>query len=278
MIVRGQILDKTTGAPVPGASVKIFLTSGQDTGKGTATDKTGFFEIEADPYDIITITSVGYAPVSEMLYDDFLIDWNGQVLLDRYVKDLPGVIVTNKPKNNDWAWLLLLIPLLNEKKKAVGKVEFNTGTVIAVGAGFLLLKGFSWINDLLSGLGLHETSGATEQESDPNSAWQPDYWKKHADDATIGKLAGKNAWMEGATATIYQSLTWYYDYWNYVKGVFDQIKTKCEISYFANVFYNNYSISLLTYLKNGDGITPADGLSDSHMKILIDYVKALPVK
>jgi iron complex outermembrane receptor protein len=57
MNIHGKIVDKTTGAPINGASIKIKGRSG-----GTSADAAGVFALEVKPTDILIITNVGYSP------------------------------------------------------------------------------------------------------------------------------------------------------------------------------------------------------------------------
>ena len=51
----GKVTDKTTGAPVPGLSVKI-----KSSGKGTTTNNEGVFKLLAKPDDVLEMSGIGY--------------------------------------------------------------------------------------------------------------------------------------------------------------------------------------------------------------------------
>ena len=55
----GKVTDGKTGAPIPGASVKI-----KSTKKGTTTNNEGIFKISANAGDELEISEVGYLPQS----------------------------------------------------------------------------------------------------------------------------------------------------------------------------------------------------------------------
>jgi iron complex outermembrane receptor protein len=53
--ITGKITDSKTGAPIPGASVKI-----KSSKKGTATNPEGVFKLPVTTGDILEISAVGY--------------------------------------------------------------------------------------------------------------------------------------------------------------------------------------------------------------------------
>ena len=54
------------------------------------------------------------------------------------------------------------------------------------------------------------------------------------------------------------------------------MKTKANVSYLADIFSQAYNEDLLTFLTDGGGILPWDGLSETHLKTITDLVAALP--
>lgn len=278
MIIKGRVIDKATGLPVPGASITITDQRGEYTGIGSQANQFGVFVIDTGTFSygyFLTVSSVGYQTAKDELYDGYDQDFVGTVFLNKQVVDLPPVTVTAKKPDYSWLLLLAAIPVIaSDKQKKVGAI--GTETVVAIGAGLLLFKGFGLFNSLLSSLGLQETSGATQQENDPGSPWGPDYWRNHTDLAQATALGLRHDQFGAAAYILYHALGIFSDDWSSVKSVFDNIHSKAEVSYTADLFEQQFSKSMLTYLKTGDGLTPADGLSDAHMKILIDYVNNLP--
>src|ERR1700722_10528054 len=51
----GKITDKSSGAPLAGASIKI-----KGSKKGVSTNNEGMFTLEVNPQDILIITNIGY--------------------------------------------------------------------------------------------------------------------------------------------------------------------------------------------------------------------------
>src|ERR1700737_30102 len=54
-IITGKIVDTQTGAPIPGASIKV-----KSTKKGTSSNTEGVFTIQASSQDLLEISSIGY--------------------------------------------------------------------------------------------------------------------------------------------------------------------------------------------------------------------------
>ncbi|MBS1918198.1 MAG: TonB-dependent receptor [Bacteroidetes bacterium] len=54
--ITGKVIDRKTGSPISGASVRV-----KSTKKGTSTDNQGLFKINANAGDVLEITSIGYS-------------------------------------------------------------------------------------------------------------------------------------------------------------------------------------------------------------------------
>lgn len=278
MILQGIVIDKLSEAKIPFASIRIVLADGTYTGIGTAADSQGNFYLDTQGRDdnaFIQVSSVGYQTVMDLLYPDYNIDWTGIIALQRMTQNLPPVVVVSKKKNNNWLLLLAAIPFLinDDKDQKVGKVD--TSTMLTVGAGFLLLTGMGLIKSLLSSLGIQETSGATAEQSNPGSPWNPDFWQQQDTWVRMGLIARRDEFHQ-YRFDLQSAFGIFSDDFEQVKGVFDKLHSKAEVSYLSFVMKDEASADLLTFLKTGGGILPWDGLSDAHLKILIDYVKALP--
>jgi hypothetical protein len=61
-------------------------------------------------------------------------------------------------------------------------------------------------------------------------------------------------------------------------AAFSQVKTKAAVSFLADVFQQRYKQDLLTFLTNGGGILPWDGLSDNQLRTLLTYTNRLPAR
>jgi len=116
--ITGQVIDFTSGTPVPGATISLadnfgyeFSHIGQTDAQGNFAERISETEIEAT--DFVTFTSAGYrgaaVPIERMVP-------NVRVQLQRNVVDLPPVVVTTR-KNKWLPWLLLLGLVLVAKQK-----------------------------------------------------------------------------------------------------------------------------------------------------------------
>jgi iron complex outermembrane receptor protein len=54
-VITGKVVDTQTGAPIPGASIKV-----KSTKKGTSSNTDGIFTIQASNQDLLEISSIGY--------------------------------------------------------------------------------------------------------------------------------------------------------------------------------------------------------------------------
>ena len=276
MEVYGRVLDKDSMQPIPGASIVITTPAGSSTGAGTSANANGEFYLNDDIADYpnyLTISAVGHQTMRAQLYEDFFIDYSSDFLLPRRIKDLPPVVVTAQKKFPYW---LLLIPsaLLLKEKKKVGKIDkgdVQTGLLIAGG-----IIGISVITKLLNAFGLGPGAGSAEQE-DPNSAFKPNYFWTNGSPTRQQWLNEHHNVFWNYCYDIYNAFTVAYDDFEAIMNVFNQLQTKTDVSYLAGRFSARYGVDLLSFLKNGGGILPWDGLSDTHIKQLLNYVKNLPV-
>lgn len=271
MIVKGFIKDKDTGAPIPYASIRALDENDYYSGNGSVSNANGIFIIDANDTDKLAVSSVGYTTITQQLYPDFLIDWNNVVLLQKASITLPGVVLPPAHKQN-YAWLMLLpILAIAGKKKAVTGI--NTGTMLTIGAGFLLLQGMGIFTKLIDSIGLGGNP-TTPEQSNPNSAWKPSFWQSIPDGTP--KLLITESFATDWTETIHDAFGLTEDDFNEILNVFSQLKTKSQVSYLSDKFQQRYGADLLSFLTDGGGILPWDGLSKPHLKILLDYVDKLP--
>ncbi|MES3018583.1 MAG: carboxypeptidase-like regulatory domain-containing protein [Bacteroidota bacterium] len=113
MTVYGKVLDSTTRAPIPGATVAIY--SGNIRLSAVAASGAGEFTImtlDSSRPDRLGISSVGY---TEKFFDISAAVGTNTFMLNQDIKDLPPVIVTSSSKKN-WWWLLLFIPFIIKKR------------------------------------------------------------------------------------------------------------------------------------------------------------------
>ncbi len=87
--VEGRIVDRTTGAPIPFASVSIIGTSG-----GTSSNANGEFSLVIPPNASIKVSSVGYASAIVSRPEDMAF-----IELTPYAVELPEIVITGRSVN-----------------------------------------------------------------------------------------------------------------------------------------------------------------------------------
>lgn len=279
MTIQGTITDRATGKPIPGVSVVVEFEKGGSTGIGTTTNAQGKFYIDhalASYPQVLAISHVSFKPAWYLLED-----YNEEVdfSLAHSVTELPNVVVSSKKKSNlpliAGAGLLLFAAVQDEKKKKVGKItseDARTGVTIALGiAGIIALKKILEKLSILDGPG----AGAVKDElTNPHSPWKPTFLT--AIPPGTEYLVLTDAFADKYTKIIHDAFTVFQDNYNEILGVFSSLRSQSQVSYLAKKFQERYKMDLLTFLTDGGGILPWDGLSDKHLLTLTEMVKNLP--
>lgn len=154
----------------------------------------------------------------------------------------------------------------NKKVGALSSEQVKTGLYITGG-----ILGLSLVKQLFDKLGLGNDPAAHDA-TDPGSPWKPTYWQQFSSYSYVINRAQ----AEQFAKTIHDSFTVTQDDFNRIKSVFFALRTKANVSYLSYIFTALYNEDLLSFLGNGGGILPWDGLSQSQMQTLIDYVNRLP--
>ena len=102
-------------------------------------------------------------------------------------------------------------------------------------------------------------------------AYSPEYYKSHP-----GMVTKTKAFMEQSAQIVHSAFNIFVDNYSDIIGVFKQFKTKSDVSYFAEIFFNKYNTDLYGFLQDGGGLFPWDGLSTAHLNQINDYVNSLP--
>jgi hypothetical protein len=279
MILVTGYIKNTSGQPIPSASIQVVDGNFDLTGEGTAANSIGFFSLYINellyPYGL-NVSSVGYKSTVVKLST---FTNNGTIILAENVVDLPPVVVTSGSKNN----YLLLIALaggafiiLNDdkKKKVSGTEKINPNTVLLIGGGLI---GITVINKILVSLGILQGKGGTNvnnEQQNPYSPWKPAYYHALAPGTQYKTLTDSGC--QSMPEAIYNAFTLFKDNFDAIMGVFSQLSAKTQVSKLAECFQTKYNRDLLTFLKDGGGVLPWDGLSDSQFYTLTEYVKNLP--
>lgn len=265
--VDGSIFSSEDNQPVYGATIAYQNADGLRIG---------------DPVTLAegsnTFTVWTYRP-DEILVKFSKKGFNDIVIPFAILEDNSNVMLTKASANV--ALPLLLIGaglfLMPKKKKSVGKVDAKEifPWLLVAGGAYVMITGLGVFKDLLNKLGLTKGAGtkeAEEESADPNSAFKPSYWTNY-----IGKFTYtiNKATAQQYAKTIHDAFTLFYDDYETIFGVFSQMRTKANVSYLADIFQQAYGEDLLSFLRTGGGILPWDGLSESHMKSIIDLVNNL---
>lgn len=268
-IFTGVVLDYDNGSPVAYATIQLFK-DGNNTG-ATAADINGRFAIKAVAADTLQISSAGYQTneVAADIYDG----QNYSIIeMRKDVKEIDPVVLPPGTRSNiNWLWLLPVAYFVT-KEKAVGKID--TSTVLTVGLGVMLLKGFKLFDGILEGLGLSQSQAGhdyDEQVSNPNSFWSAAFWKA----APAGSKLLKTADMQNMKDAIEDAFGVFGDDEAKVIGVFKSLQTQSQLSFFADWFQQQTGNDLLKYLKGTD-YWPNDHLSVQEISVITDYIKRLP--
>jgi len=177
-------------------------------------------------------------------------------------------------KNNSVALVLIaagLFYVLYSKKKKVGAITTNDVTPFLLIAGAVL--GFTALKKVLDTLGLGGNPAIPEQQN-PDSPWKPGYWKKYSSFTYVIDPGTAKQYAE----TIHNAFSVFQDDYNAIFSVFSSLRTKANVSFLADIFAQQYNEDLLTFLGNGGGVLPWDGLSSEHLKNILTLVDKLPAK
>ena len=150
------------------------------------------------------------------------------------------------------------------------RIKISTTDVLLIGGGLLA---FTAVKRILIAAGIaagQGTQAASQLITDPNSYFKPSYYKR-----TGGSLI-RRADAERYARQIHSAFGIFQDDFNAIVAVFNRMPSKAAISFLADVFSQIYKEDLLTFLTNGGGLLPWDGLSDNQLKTLIAFTNKLP--
>lgn len=265
MIVTGTLKDKDTGALIPG-SVYIANKDGSNISDITSIPD-GYFTI-----DITNADSSIYYFFSANGYNLYYA--NAPFLLA-----IPGSISITLQKENSIASNsvlpiaagLGLLLLTSKKNKKVGAItKENAMPLVYVGGAIV---GYIVLRKLLIELHLidsPETKVLDAASNDPTSFWNPNYYKQF----TTFTYSINRAEAEQLVRQIEDSFGPVNDCEECAIAVFHTLKTKASVSYLSDVFYQQTSNDLLTYLRGGSW--PEDRLSDTDVAGLQSFINNLP--
>lgn len=277
MIVSGRLKDAIGAGVVQGATVSIFTADGAPLGLSTTSNDVGYFAINSGNIQVgdkIKISHVSYNPVELTVTGA---SSYGFIPMDRKVVELPPVVVTSPDKKNNAAVPLLILgalALASTKKKAVSGPGGDTALLVGVAAvGFL---GFDIVKKLLETVGLwrsQDVKDVADEIQNPNSPFSPEFYKK----APAGSLLLTTATCKQYMDILTDAFGPFDDDESQAVGVFKQMRTQSQVSFFADYFSKNIfppGPDLLTWLRGG--AWPNDRLSAAELNEIVKYVNKLP--
>lgn len=204
--------------------------------------------------------------------DAFKISKDGFETIYIYLKDL--VLMPNIVLQKQFPyWMIVLVLsayfLYTKKSGKVGKMNTDDIKNIFLIIGGVL--GIALIKQIMDKLGLGADPGADDSVN-LGSAWNPTYWQQFNNFTYVINEATALNYAK----TIHDAFTVFQDDYNRIASVFRLLRTKANVSYLSFVFNNYYQEDLLSFLKDGGGVLPWDGLSQTHLQELVTLVNNLP--
>lgn len=142
----------------------------------------------------------------------------------------------------------------------------------------ILLGGYLLINGIGKKLGLWSSTKNLDAQTNPQSpsynAWQTEYWKQYSLNPPMSYGTAKGLAMQiKSYASIFK------DDFDVVMAALKGCTNKRQVSYVSYVFEELYNKDMYQYLMDGNGYAVlGDGLSDSQLQQVNDYVSNLPNK
>lgn len=122
-----------------------------------------------------------------------------------------------------------------------------------------------------------------ENEIQSNSSpFNNDYWRKFyasGNTSANGRKPLTKTMIDKAKINaniLYNAFGYFLDNEDIITNVFKVCKNKSEVSLLAFYFEKEWGKNILVYLKNGKDLSPQNGLNDSEIAKIFNYVKALP--
>lgn len=151
-----------------------------------------------------------------------------------------------------------------DKKQQEAIIKYGIGAVIAY---FLVAR------PILTKFGIIKSDNLIKIEKEVlkvNSPWNPNYWKQFKNYQLITTKV-----VNDMINTIENSFGVLSDNYDVILAQFKKLSYKTQVSYLADKWQQQKGTDLLSFLGNGGGIFPWDGLSNDHLSSLITYVNNL---
>ena len=269
MKVEGYIFDSTDNSPISNATIQLIMISTGERLQSPLQLSTNSYEAWAEIPDNIAVSFTAPDHQEKIVPINSL-----QVAPDVYMqRSAVAKSMAIGPVLAIAAAGLLLTG--NKKQKRVGSTEGSKTTTqdimpfIYIGGAILAI---SVVNKILDKLGLIGSKKRQNEMENPNSPFKPNYYKNYS----VYTYAITTSQAKAYAYTIHNAFGVFQDDYNAVLSVFNQMRTKCNVSFLADVFIQGYGEDLLNFLTDGGGILPWDGLSRQHLDEIIDMVNNLP--
>jgi hypothetical protein len=267
MKIDGYIFDAVDNAPINNASIQLVsISTGKRQGDPFKLD-TNSYEAWADLPDMVAVAFNAPGHVERIIPFNAL-----EVAPDIYMERGGSIPITAVVAITATALLLSN----NKRSKRLGATGGNGKLTTQDVMPFVYIGGFIFgitiVNKILDKLGLTGSKKRQNEIENPNSAFKPTFYKRY----TVYTYAITTSQAKAFAYTIHNAFGVFQDDYNAVLSVFNQMRTKCNVSYLAEIFTQEYGEDLLNFLTDGGGILPWDGLSRQHLDEIIDMVNNLP--
>lgn len=159
--------------------------------------------------------------------------------------------------------------------------EKSTDLIIKL--SLIVVAYFLFAKPILNFLGITKSGKDRQRQKElenPDSPFKITYWQKFNPNAYspagVKLTQQRKKELLQVAMQIYNAFGYFYDEEAEVAAAFYRLKTKAEVSIVAFIFQDNYKKDLLSYLGDGKGYMPQNGLSDYDISIIINYVNKLP--
>lgn len=263
----GYIMDSKSFDPIGGVSVTHISNRAEDKGKALTKPvvlSDASYHVWTDwPSDQVALSlqKNGY---KTLVVPFSILEQDAAILMEK--RDFNLQLLLAIPL------VLFAVAVFRKKTKRVGKIEQGDLLIIAAIIGGIL--GLNIIIKVLKKLGLWGDP-TTHDQQDPNSPWKPGYWQNIKPAGASWSYAINEDQAKQYAKTIHNAFTVFQDDYNAISSVFFSLQTKANVSFLSWVFSREYDEDLLSFLTDGGGILPWDGLSNEHMTTLINYVNKL---
>ncbi len=143
--------------------------------------------------------------------------------------------------------------------------------IIAGAAAGLIYFGI--LDPLLKFLGIKTSADSAALDSaasNPNSFWSPQFWKNQRNAIIMTRSSA-----ESIAKNVYDAFGAFNDNEEQAIGALKALHYQTQVSFLSDVFFQLYSMDLITFLRGGSW--PQDRLSDSDVQDLNLYLSKLPV-